>query len=238
MPVDPLKNLSIVLVEPRGDANIGSAARAMKNCGIGRLVLVNPAPYDTEWGRGMACSALDILKSARVEKNLPDVLKGSSYVVGFTARTGRYRKPFYTYSDAMGNICDRASSGPVALVFGREDDGLTNEELDACDFVVTIPTSEEYPSLNLAQAVMVACHDIFVRSQAGHQEVRDEFMPRGSYEHVLSEWKNMLSKIGYEGELREKILSRFRDLLGRSGLARADVKMFEGLMSRLRSRHS
>jgi tRNA/rRNA methyltransferase len=231
-----MNNLSVVLVEPRGDANIGSTARAMKNCGIGRLVLINPVPYDTEWGRGMACSALDVLKCARVEENLTAALKSSSYVVGFTARMGRHRKPFYTYSDAMGNICDRASSGSVALVFGREDGGLTNNELDACDFVVTIPTSEKYPSLNLAQAVMIACHDIFLRSCVAHQEVCEELVLRKSYEHVLSEWRDMLSKIGYEEELRETIMSRFRDLLGRAGLTRADVKMFEGLFSRLRSR--
>lgn len=230
MSVSPMNNLSVVLVEPQGDVNIGSVARAMKNCEISDLVLVNPALFDTEWGRGMACTALDILKGARIEQNLTVALKNCSCAVGFTARIGRHRKPFHEYSEAILNINKRVSKGPVALVFGREVDGLTNEELDVCDFVVTIPTSEKYPSLNLAQAVMIACHDIFFQRRRAPQVIREEFVSRESYEHILSEWRGILSKMGYEEELVESILTRFRDVFGRAGLTQADVRMFEGLI--------
>jgi len=227
------ENISVVLVEPKGDANMGAAARAMKNCGVNRLVLVKPARFDTPWGRSMACQAVDILMEARIEDSLTCALADVSCAVGFTARMGKHRKPLDNYEDSLDKIVERLSRGPIAFVFGREDDGLSNDELDMCEFVVSIPTAGEYSSLNLAQAVLIACHDVFVKAHAAENVIRESFVSRSEYEHILVGWKEKLAEMGYDDELKENILDRLHNILGRAGLSHSDVKMFEGLLSRL-----
>lgn len=235
---DIIHRLHIVLVNPRGDGNIGAVARAMKNCGAANLVLVNPAPFDTPRGREMACSAQDVLKGARVVASLNEALGQSSFAVGFTARTGHHRRPIETFDDGIALIGQRLKRGPVALVFGREDDGLTNGELDRCDQVMGIPSSSIYPSFNLAQAVMIALHAVFRSVDSSSDPTLDDpFVVRADYRAMLASFERILARLGYsfdDGEaLGSNIIVRFGHILGRAGVDRADVAMFEGLLARL-----
>ncbi len=232
-----MDTVTVVLVESQGDANIGMVARAIKNCGITRLVLVNPVPFDTPRGRAMACSAQEVLHGARVVVTLQEALGEASYVAGFTARTGKNRRSSAGYDEEMATLARRSRAGRVALVFGREDDGLTNDELGHCDALITIPTSTAYQSLNLAQAVLLACHELFRRSESVSEETPDLFIPREDYAPLMQRIDEMLADLGYrndvDSDLARKIAARLGDIFGRAGLLPADVKMWEGLIERI-----
>jgi TrmH family RNA methyltransferase len=240
-----MHNIRVILVEPQGDGNIGQAARAMKNCDIKHLCLVNPVPYNTDRSREMACSALDVLLKAKVFSGLKKAVSGSSFSVGFTARTGKHRFQMYPYDDAMNMIANRISGESVSLVFGREDDGLTNDELEVCDYVVSIPASKSYTSFNLSQAVLVSSHDIFMcaskqdagTSQSFSCHASKKFISKEGYKDILGEIEKMIGLLGYELEGKDglgmNILTRIGHIFARAGMYEADKKMMEGLLSRL-----
>lgn len=204
-----LKNISIVLVEPQGDENVGMTARAIKNCGITDLSLVNPVPFKTRGANKWACSAADLLMKAKVFQTLKEAVADSSLVIGTSRRQGKLRPPMSVYEKAVAKICARAKKNRVALVFGREDDGLNRDELDGCDMVLSIPTSNLYPSLNLAQSVLLLCHEIYKRqrckeaekhlchcerSEAIPDDSRDCFGPRPRNDNMKKPWPVFVSR--------------------------------------------
>ena len=242
-----LENISIVLVEPSGDENVGMVARAMKNCAIRDLRLVNPAPFRTKAANKWACHALDILGSAREFSNLKKALSDSSLVVGLSRREGKLRPPTATFRKTIDKIYSRAKKSRVSLVFGREDDGLKRSELAQCDMVLSIPASDNHPSFNLAQAVMIMCHEMFKkqetkkqRGKEGKNEFRRGFVSRKELTPVINAMRKTLVNLGYDnkdgGKLRGKIMKRFSELFGRGGLRREDIGMFLGLIARIGNR--
>jgi len=155
-----LDNIRIVLVEPQVPGNVGATARAMKNTGLSKLVLVNPWFRDHPQARYMAHGSEDILKNAIVAENIDDALEDSVIVAG-TTRRKRHNTPFMNPREAAQAIIEGTSSGTVSVLFGREDKGLTNEELKHCQLLITIPSSRKQPSLNLSQAVMIIAYELF-----------------------------------------------------------------------------
>lgn len=162
----PLDRIRVILVEPRGPLNVGAAARAMKNFGLGRLVLVGDHvdPRGAE-ARRMAVRSDEILEAAEVLPTLDDALAEVTLAVGTTARM-RHRRHARGAREAAPEILRAAGRGDVALVFGREDHGLSKEELARCHRVIAIPTSPERMSLNLSQAVMLTAYELFTASDA------------------------------------------------------------------------
>lgn len=162
----PLDDIRIVLVEPTGPLNVGSTARAMKNFGLSRLVIVGDTVDPTdEQARLMAVRSHEILESAAVVPDVPAALADVTYVVGTTART-RHRVPTETARNAAPKILESTSRGPVAILFGREDHGLSKDELALCHNVISVPTSPNRMSLNLGQAVMLLAYELFQASDA------------------------------------------------------------------------
>lgn len=155
-----LDNIRIVLVEPQVPGNVGSAARAMKNMGLNKLVLVNPWFRDHPQARYMAHNSEDILDSMTIAGSLDEAIAGSVLVAG-TSRRLRHNAPFLNPRDAAVSMLDAAHVGPVSILFGREDNGLLNDELTRCQMLISIPSSEEQPSLNLSQAVMVMAYELY-----------------------------------------------------------------------------
>ncbi len=155
-----LDNIRIVLVEPQVPGNVGSTARAMKNMGLGSLVIVAPWFRDHPQARYMAHGSEDILDSAVYTDTLEEAIAGSVLVAG-TSRRKRHNTPFMNPRDGASAIIESASCGPVSILFGREDKGLTNDELSCCQLLVSIPSSHGQPSLNLSQAVMVVAYELF-----------------------------------------------------------------------------
>jgi TrmH family RNA methyltransferase len=235
-----LSNVLVVLVEPQGPMNVGMAARAMKNCAITSLRLVAPVKYSPEKAHMMACSAKDIVNSADIFPNLSSALEDTTCSFAFTRRLTKNRTPYYSLQEALPHMTRHAARGKTALVFGRETDGLTRDELFRCDFRVYIPTSKKFGSLNLAQAVLLACHSLFMASAEEHDMVpQDEFhADQTAVKPMLDNIARLLLEIGYTNasdvKLRRKIIQALKEIFGRSGLRTKDVNMFHGLCTQVR----
>lgn len=169
MPDPRFANLRIVLVEPAGALNVGSIARIMKNMGLSRLVLVNPQcdPVGAE-ARQMAVHAPEILETAEIVATLPDALSGCQRAIATTGLLRPLSIPLEPPRTALPWLLDdHAQPDSAALIFGREDRGLTNEELNYAHRLIYIPSSPIYPSLNLAQAVAICCYELFLLTDGG-----------------------------------------------------------------------
>lgn len=154
----------VVLSEPRNVVNIAAAARAMMNNGLRRLRLVRPAEYDEHRILGIAHAAAPVLERTEILDTLDEALHDALHVAGTTARRRTARYVWDQPRDAAPEILRLASlgRGPVALLFGREDRGLANEELDRCDRLLTVPTDPAFASLNLAQAVLLVSYELWM----------------------------------------------------------------------------
>jgi tRNA/rRNA methyltransferase len=159
-PAEPSANLIVVLHRPQRLVNIAGAVRAMKNMGLRQLRLVQPAEYDPGDIGGIAHRSDDLLAAVTLHERLDDALADTVYVAGTTARPRSAITRPLTPRDLAPDLLARAAAGPVALLFGPEDNGLTNMELDRCHCVISIPTDPAYPSLNLAQAVLLVAYEL------------------------------------------------------------------------------
>jgi tRNA (cytidine32/uridine32-2'-O)-methyltransferase len=162
--------IRIVLVETSHSGNIGAVARAMKNMGLGNLWLVNPCSFPDEASYARAAGASDVLDSARVVSSLDEALADCVLVMGTSARGRKVPWPVCAPPEAAAAAAGHAESGPVAMVFGRENHGLSNDELQRCHYHIHIPSNPDYSSLNLAMAVQVMCYELrmyYLRSLEG-----------------------------------------------------------------------
>lgn len=157
-----LDSLSVVLVKPKYSENIGAAARACVNMGCPHLVVVSPKEYDAERAAALATpKGVEVLNTMRMEDDLATALAGFTSVYGTTARTGGWRKNVSTPARLSEAMVEDMRAGSVAVVFGPEDRGLTNEEIEICGRLICIPTMTDASSLNLAQAVVVVLYECF-----------------------------------------------------------------------------
>lgn len=161
-----LERISVVLFRPKYPENIGSVARACLNMGCGRIILVDPWSWDLDKALPLATHhARHLLENIEIYPTLAEALGPCTSVYGTTARTGGWRKSLSLPEEAAAEIiAQRNEGGDIALVFGPEDKGLTNEETDLCHHLLTIPTTENLTSLNLSQAVMVVLYECFKKS--------------------------------------------------------------------------
>lgn len=161
-----LDNVVVVLDHPQNLVNIAGVVRAMKNMGLHRLRLVNPAEYDTWRIGGIAHRSEDVSEEAEIFGSLEEALSDAVFVVGTTARARTAHRNYVRPRDIGPRVVERAQSGVVALLFGREDRGLENEALDLCHSVAIIPTNPDYSSLNLAQATLLLAYEVFLAAEA------------------------------------------------------------------------
>jgi tRNA/rRNA methyltransferase len=225
-----LGRVTIVLHRPRYPENIGSAARVVRNMGIGALAVVAPENCDLEKVTKLAThSALDVVEQMAVFANLDEALAPFGYVVGTTARRGGERQMVMSPATMAGKVVPIARHNPVAIVFGPEDRGLTNKELRRCHELVTIPTAD-FASLNLAQAVMVIAYSLF----AATIEPSAAFAPRLATRHELdgmyNQLRDILVRISYiNPENPDYWMNRLRRFFTRLQLQAADVSMIRGI---------
>ena len=156
-----LKRINIVLVDTQDGANIGSVCRAMKTMGLTDLTLVTERSYDENRVHTLALHAFDLYENARRVRTLEEALRDSVFTVAATRRRGRLRKMSAYSPEQLACHISTIPEGRVSIVFGRESDGLRDDEVAACSSIVTIPTSDAFPSLNLSQAVQIICYVIF-----------------------------------------------------------------------------
>lgn len=229
-----LENVRIVLVEPKGSGNIGSVARAMKNMGLRDLALVGGGRTRSFWARAMAVHAKEILEEARRFKSLREAVADCGLVVGTTCRGGLYRSHSRAPRAEAPRIVAAARRGKCALVFGPEDHGLSNRDLKYCQRLITIPTHPDYPSLNVAQAVIVCLYELFLASQKKAPQERIARASAESVERLFDRMRRSLLKIGFlDPQNPEHILLALRRLLGRAGLEERDVRILTGLFRQI-----
>lgn len=224
-----LERVRIVLVRPKYSGNVGSVARAMKNMGLGDLRLVAPRRYRRAAASAMAVHASDVVSRATRHPSLADAVADCSWVVGTTCRPGSYRARALFPRAAAGEIRAVAAKSRVALVFGPEDHGLSNEDLKLCHEIVTIPTHSSYASLNLAQAVLVCAYEIFL---AEHPPVAEPATLASSerLERMYERLRSALLAIGFlHGANPDHILFTLRRVFGRARLDRRELAIWLGI---------
>lgn len=164
-------NVRVVLAEPQNLVNIAGVVRGMKNMGLSHLRLVDPAEFDAYRITGIAHRTDEIVDRAEFYDSLRDAVADCVYVVGTSARARTAKRNYGRPRRLAEHLMERAAEGPVALVMGREDRGLSNEDLDLCNGVAIIPTDPDYSSLNMAQAFLILAYEIFLAADGGDREL-------------------------------------------------------------------
>jgi tRNA/rRNA methyltransferase len=203
----------------------------MANSGMRSLVLVNPKPLDMEEARMMACHAGHVLEGRRECATLAEAVADCTLVMGTSAREGLYRQHARSPREWAPVILDAAAQAPVALVFGREDKGLSNEELALCNRIIQIPSDPAYPSLNLSQAVLICCHELFLLA-GNYQAPVEKSLPATSEqrERMFAIWRELLLEIGFmEPEKADHMMLGIRRLMGRGAQTDDDVRILMGI---------
>lgn len=225
-----LENLAIVLTQPQIPENIGSAARAMNNMGLNRLILVAPKNCDlSRIVKTATGSSIDIIEEIEVYEDLDEALGPFEYVVGTTARLGAQRPAMTQPRRLASDLIPISQNNRVALLFGPEDCGLSNDQLRYCHTIASIPTAD-FPSLNLAQAVMIVCYEIFM---AGRENVpksqprlANKFELEGMYNHL----RDVLMTIGFlNPQNPEHWMLNVRRFLSRLSLRAGEVRLIRGI---------
>ncbi|HJH29043.1 MAG TPA: RNA methyltransferase [Methanosarcinaceae archaeon] len=229
MPLD----VRIVLVEPLYQGNVGSVTRVMKNFGFSDLVLVNPCKLEGE-ARAMSSHARDILKSARIVSTLTEAVEGANIVIGTTGIAGlkiyeHIRMPFYVPRELKEKLT--GMSGTVAILFGREDQGFNNEELKTCDMILTIPTSDIYPIMNLSHAVGIVLYELS-DIKAGDRPLAEGFDLGLLHEHL----GELMVDIDYPAHKKDKTMLMFKRIFGRAQLIPREVQTLRGVIGRIQRR--
>jgi len=209
----------------------------MKNMGMRRLVLVNPAPYDVPEAYNLAWGAEEVVRGARVCTDLREAVRDCGFVAGATRRQGRLRRPVIDVRSAMPRIAAAARNNRVAILFGREDKGLSNEELAVCQLAFRIPSSGRMPSLNVAQAVMVVCYELYRHAGAGCAPPLPALVSQAELWSVYARLEAALERIGYgrEGDrnVLESVMRTLRRIFGRSGIADDELRALHGICQQI-----
>lgn len=226
-------NIRIVLVGTTHPGNIGASARAMKTMGLNQLYLVNPKLFPHADATAMAAGATDILENAVVTDSLSAALNDCHLILGTSTRMRGLGWPLQESRQCAQQIVHTAATGNVAIIFGREHAGLTNEELDHCHCQVKIPCDSHFSSLNLAAAVQVICYEIYMATQPSSALIStQEAMPSSEeLELLFCHLEKVLIKIDFLNPEKPKLLMRrLRRLLLRQGLLKSEVDILRGIL--------
>ncbi len=235
-----LSNVRIVLLETSHPGNLGAVARAMKVMGLSDLALVNPKCEIDDEARARASGAVDVLDGSRRFDSLDDALADTILAVACTSRRRDLPHPAYTPRQAAPEILGVAKSGPVAAVFGSETFGLSNEQLMKCRWLINIPSSPEYASLNLGAAVQVLAYELRSTSEDAVLPL-PEFEPasHAAQEGLLSEMEKMLVEVGFHDPANPKrLMPRLRRFFAKAGLEKEEVAIWRGIIAAMKSPNS
>jgi TrmH family RNA methyltransferase len=227
-----------VLVEPAYGGNLGSAARALKILGFRHLGIVRPRTDPlSEEARKMAMEAVDLLSEARRYETLDEALAGAVVVVGTTRREGKLRRPHYRFDELAGKLVELSSAGDVAILFGREANGLTDEELDRATHVARFLSEPRSFSYNLSQAVLLAAYELRRAAEGiapAAAAISDPLADHETREAAFEHLERALRAAGYlEEQTAEGLMRRIRRMLGRCELTLAETKILRGIASRI-----
>ena len=222
-------DLNFILVEPKVPENIGASARAIKTMGFSRLSLVNPCPYLDGKAKWVAHGSADLLENANLFNSLADAVTEADLVIGTTARH-RIIKKDYVPVNLLASVLEQKdlSRSEVAIVFGREESGLTNEELILCDLTSSVPMVDNHPSLNLSQAVMIYAWEL---TRADHQKKATD--NHDETEHSVRNLKNRINELmQITGmKMNEPLLGRIFERVSLAG--QKDINLMHSILASL-----
>ncbi len=222
-----------ILVEPKLEENIGAVARVIKNFGCSELYLVKPANIG-EKAKAVASHAYDVLSGCEIVDSVEEAIKNSVTVAGTTSRHGisankHLRMPFFSPRQLKEKVKGLGKSEILSVLFGSEDTGLKREELMLCDIVVCIPTSSEYPVMNLSHAVAVVLYELSEvegAAASGTEKLASVEAKERLFMHV----KTFLDEIGYKEHKKEKTMLMLQRILGRAELTGREVQTLRGIL--------
>lgn len=236
-----LNSVKVVLVGTTHPGNIGATARAMKNMGILDLALVEPKEFPSDVATFRSKAAKDILEKASVHTSLEEAISECELVVGTSARGRTVPWPVLNPREAAEEMHKSSLNGKVAIVFGREDRGLTNEELGLCNFHVHIPSDPEYSSLNLSQAVQILAYEIrlsYLQDRHVNKEYWDvELANNEQTERLINHMDELMQEVDfYDVENPRKLLVRVRRFFKRSKIDVMEANIFRGLFASIQKK--
>ena len=229
-----MDQITVVLVRPQGDGNVGQVARAMKNFGANRLKLVQPCEVDTEFCRQMASKSYEIVERAERHDTLQGALAGSQYVVGATRRIGKNRPRTLASRELPDWLLPKLTGGQqAAIVFGNEVSGLDNQELDLCHDLVEIETDPAHHSLNLAQAVLLLLYELFSQALEERPEsIKHQPAKHSIMERLFAHMRRMYLEVGFlNPENPEAVMRALRRLYGRAAPNDREVRILRGILN-------
>jgi tRNA (cytidine32/uridine32-2'-O)-methyltransferase len=236
-------NIRIVLVNTTHPGNIGGVARAMKNMGLDQLYLVDPKEYPSEVAEWRASNAVDVLSKTTVVNTIDEAIDDCGLVIGTSARERRIPWPLLTPRECAQRSFVEAETHPVAIVFGREDRGLTNEELHKCHFHVHIPSNPEYSSLNLAAAVQVVAYELRVTGLDSELEAPLHFndwdMPPANVEALENYYEHLEKTLQTLDFIKKdnprQTMTRLRRLYNRIRLDEMELSIMRGILTSIQN---
>jgi len=229
-----LDRIRVVLSRTSHPGNIGAAARAMKTMGLRQLWLVAPASFPDEIATARASGAVDLLESARVVGTLEEALADTVFSAALTARRRELSLPRLHAREAAVEIVGRTADGDVALVFGNETSGMTNEEVALCSLPVTIPTDPTFSSLNLGAAVQLLAYELRMAAlnPAPPQDLQGEPATHADFEGFMTHLEHAVTASGFHDPKNPKrLLPRMRRMFNRVRLEREEVALLRGMLT-------
>jgi tRNA/rRNA methyltransferase len=236
---DPLSRIRVVLSRPSHPGNIGAAARALKTMGLARLSLVRPKAFPHAEARAMATGARDVLEAARVCTTLDEALAGTTLSIAMSARKRELSHPPLDARAAAQELVRAAGRGEVALVFGNETVGLSNQEVMRCSHIARIPVDPGYASLNLAQAVQVMAYEVRMAAQVPQKAAPGRKAGPGielaTHEEIENFYVHLERSLYASGFLHprypRKLMDRLRRLFAKARLERVEVNILRGMLT-------
>ncbi len=231
-------NVAIILVEPLSSGNIGSVARAMTNMGFGDLRLVNPQinhlALQAHW---LAHASEHILDRAQIFPTISEAVADCALLVATSQKKNRNRQESFSSRELGPKLAPYCRSNKVAILFGRENHGLANEEVNLCTWLVNIPTATSYPSLNLSQAVMVVCYELFVASVPANSESLPQLVGNKDMELFYKNIVEIIDLAGFrhKNETTDIFVGALRRVFGRTGLDNHELSVLYKLFSQCKN---
>jgi len=239
-----LKNIRIVLVNTSHPGNIGAAARAMKNMGLSRLYLVEPKDFPSLEAISRSAGALDVLDNAVVVKDMSQAISDCVWVAGTSARLRTIEWPIVEPRECVQTSIELIGQGDIAIVFGRENSGLTNDEMAKCNVLLHIPTNPDYSSLNIAAAVQVVCYefrlalsDEKILKKKGKKHYQDVLADADQLEGMYQHLQDALDGLDFFGTNNpDVIMRRLKGLFKRANTTQREVGIFRGICAAIQGK--
>ncbi len=232
-----LDNIKIVLCDTSHNGNIGSAARAMKTMGLTNLILVSPLIKPDDHSLALACNARDVVENALITNSLDDAINNATLTIAMTARKREFSDKLYTPKEITSEVFNTIACGEkVAFVFGAERTGLTINQLERCNRLVTIPGNPEYFSLNLAQAVQIICYEIYSTYNPNIDYLKRETVMSTANDNIgiLNHLDQILKNIDYyKNKNASRVYRRLQKIIHKACLEREEVDLIRGILRKI-----